>query len=531
MMIIRLLTVLLVLMLSTAARAQTAPQTSSAPSQRFRLVGSTLQLEPGVTDTTLTVAVLANLQAADLQSGTEATLSDETPLATGTSVTATSVTPTDALQQVWRFAVTVKGLGKAESQARVFVISFGRLRETLAYTLSNTPSKTFTWSVKAAPEWNLGSMQALSVPIRTGEVEATGIVLQQAALSGDDKLKRTLGTEHFVLCSNASGECTEAGQTQPPRSARTLYVRPSGPLPTGIFKGNLLIAAAEKTDPEVLAITLYSPRADGALLGWLALVAGVLVSLLVQVFVRTWVQRRQDKAAIALLRKRFHQVVADFGRLPGELKVAAEQWKADAARFVTDMKDLDDLVRSRVPQPFADEVTSVETLKAGIERHARTALHLRTLLRDGLERVAVILRDKPAVKSDAETAARDIASLGAADDVATKIREILVELRRKAAAPPVVTLAADRRAPGAEFQSLRLQIAALSLAVWLLWAGVSVISGALLLIYQNPAFGTEYDLLVCLAWGLGVTVAGQQASQLGPSGVAQSIGIKLPGAK
>jgi hypothetical protein len=177
-------------------------------------------------------------------------------------------------------------------------------------------------------------------------------------------------------------------------------------------------------------------------------------------------------------------------------------------------------------------MVAIEDLKSGLERHGKTVTFLRTLLRDGLQAVEALAAKKghdPRHAKAVETAASAIATISAAEDPAVRIREILATLRTELAIPLPRTASAAAAKPGHEFRSLRLQIAAASLVVWAAWALLSVITGAIFLIYQNPGFGTELDLLTCFTWGLGIAAAGQQASSsIGPGSVAQSIGVKLP---
>jgi hypothetical protein len=502
------------------------------PTQKLRLTQNTVQLAPGETAGTVTVTVLATLGKEDVQpEGSQAWLTDITAASTGVSVKTQAVKTTGELSQTWRFPVAIHGLQRAESQSRVFLVTYGTLREALPYTLSNTTQREFEWTVQSSPEWNLATMAALPLAITVGDVPATNVSLHHAVLTGDDKLRHTLGTEHFLLCTAAADRCQPTPAALASRVPHTLYVRPNGTLPVGTFKGNLLIAAAEKTDPAVLALTVYSPHPDGLLLGVAALAAGVLISLFLQVFGRSWIQQKSDRLAIAMLRKRLTDTEDEFKKLPAALRAAAEAWTKRADDLKKDMKELDSLVRSKIPQPFADEVASVETLKAALERHGKTVSLLRQLLRDGLRAVAAILERKPDARAAAEETAAAIASISAVENAATLIADELTKLRKAAqdAGPPLLAAAGGRRADSVS--TIKLEVAAASLIIWFVWALIAVLSGALLLIYQNPAFGTDYDLLVCLAWGIGVSIAGQQATQVNPGGVAQSIGIKLPGAK
>jgi hypothetical protein len=493
-----------VVILAATAAAETHPQ-------RFRLAGKTVTLAPGETAGELTVTVLATFPNAAEAGPDTATLVDVTPGVPGVTVTATPVKGTHELRQVWRFPVAVKGLPKAASQERVFLISYGELQEEHPYTLSNTRATPFAWSLKAAPDWNVGTTNALRVAVRVGDVTATRVTLQQAELTSDDKLKRTLGTDLFMLCDAATDPCTPPGSLSPGQ-AHALYLRPrTPPLPAGVYKGNVSIGATEKTEHELLAVTLYSPLRDGALLGILALSGGVLLSL-VLLTVRSWMQNQREKEVIALLRKRLDATVVEFEALPANLKQAARSWRSTADTLTAEILAVTDLVRKPYPSVNDDEVASFETFKSAIEARAATAVFLRRLVRDGLQKVAAIQEEFPEHPNHTETAARQIAAIDPAEDVPVRIRTILETL--EAAVQPV----ADPRA------RFRIVLAAA-------WALISVLTGFVLLVLQNPGFGTELDFLYCFLWALGVSAIGQSATNLTPAGIAGSIGVKLPGAK
>ena len=186
---------------------------------------------------------------------------------------------------------------------------------------------------------------------------------------------------------------------------------------------------------------------------------------------------------------------------------------------------------SLVPEAFTSEVKRLETFQTKMEELGNAFSLLRTLLRDGLETVAAFQQAHSSHQKETEDAAETIAGL-LGDHVADGIAKALKDLHDAAKIAPTVSLAsAPRRATSVpdEIHRINVQIAAANLAVWILWGGASVLSGAIVLILINPAFGTTYDLIVCIAWGMGITAAGAQTGQLAPSNVATSLGVKLPG--
>ena len=204
-------------------------------------------------------------------------------------------------------------------------------------------------------------------------------------------------------------------------------------------------------------------------------------------------------------------------------------WQTRATKLSTDLGTTSTFVRGRVPVPFQQEVESVETLKNELELHGATLLFLRLIVREGLQPVAAIKEGSKVQDTDAAAAAEAVASVTPGDTAAEDIRNAVADLRAKAAESGLPRTAAAGRAPAATLEALRLQVVAVSVVAWMLWGALSVLSGAVLLVFQNPGFGTPMDYAMCIAWGAGITLAGQQAAQMTPTTVATAIGVKIPG--
>ena len=266
--------------------------------------------------------------------------------------------------QLLKFEVKVVGFPVSDSQARSFVVTYGDLHESLAYTLTNTPSKGFSWTVKANPEWNLASMSAFPVVIKTNDLPATRLSLFQADFVSDDKQRHTVSLPHFLLSANAD---SIAPVTDPmlPRTNYTIYIHTDGNLPYGTLKGNIALLAYEKADPEVLAVTIYSPRPCGLLLGLLCLAVGALAASFLQFFLRPFIRTNEQKQVVLVLRKRVSDLKDEFARLPAHIVTAAKRWTGRAGQLQTDLSDgaLKADMPPLFPQAFESEVKRLETFQ------------------------------------------------------------------------------------------------------------------------------------------------------------------------
>ena len=504
------------------------------PVGKFKLIQTTLVLPAGAGSQTFTVLIKGAGLTIDPKHPVTPSLADaNTPASPPVQVTTNFASSSNsaAAEQLLQFEVKVEKFPPADSQTRVFTISYGDVHEALPYTLTNLNGKTFAWSVKAPPEWNLGFMSALPIAIHTGDLPATGISLYQADLTSDDKQKITVGKQDFLLCSNAPPTaCQPPDSILAVRSPFTLYLRPAHDLPYGTLKGNIAIFANEKTDPDVFALTLYSPNPYGIPLGFLCLFLGVLLAVFVQFGLRVLSRGLEERRLVLIMKERLLRLQNEFSKLPPNLRTAASFWKASADRLDQALSELKKEARPLAPQPLQSDLTDLQGFKTKMEESGATFSFLRTLLQNGLEVIADWQKNHPGHHAKMDDAAQRIATIPQAPDVAADIKAILADLRTKAAVPAMITLAAAPRTVAEELHAVSFEIMTVNIVAIVFWAAVSVLSGALLFIFQSPAFGTNLDLMLCAAWGLGISTAGGTSPQTTPATVASSIGIKLPGA-
>jgi len=367
---------------------------AAAPADhRFTLLSNPLVLPPGQSDYPFKILVMGTNLPVDEKAAIKPLLVDAgTPQWPPVSVTQPDYKGSDnpkGKSQLLTFEFKVSGFRLSDSQTRNFAISYGDIRETLPYTLTNSPSKGFTRSVKANAEWNLGSMAAFPIQIKINDRPATKLGLFQADFVSDDKQRQTIALPHFRLSADADRD-TPVPDPMLAGENYTVYVRTDGTLPYGTLKGNLGLLPFEKPDPEVLALTIYSPRPYGLPLGVLCLDAGVLVSSFLQLVIRPLIRRNEQRQVVLLLRERLVDLKTEFAKLPDNLKTAAKGWSDRERQLETDLSDksLENDMPPFIPQAFDDEVQRLETFRTKMTELGNTFTFLRTLLRDGLETVA-----------------------------------------------------------------------------------------------------------------------------------------------
>ena len=78
------------------------------------------------------------------------------------------------------------------------------------------------------------------------------------------------------------------------------------------------------------------------------------------------------------------------------------------------------------------------------------------------------------------------------------------------------------------FERLEVEIRNLSVFAWFIFGGLAAAVGIYVLIISNLGFGQRGDFLVCLFWGFGLPVGGQQLLQLTTGSVVTALGVTVP---
>lgn len=522
-----LIAVALLLLPVPAALAQTP--------QKLKLAPAAIVLQPGQrAHDRIPITIIATLTDDDVKkvaAGTTPRLVDRTPRTSTTSVTPAFEPAGSTLTgttQVWNFTLAIANFPEYDSESRVLLATYGPVAQTLDYTIANTFSKTFAWAVKMPQEWNVRHQTAHGISISVGDVAATGVALHEVALVSQDARKLTIGRDRFELCAEGNADtCGPVPASLGPRLPHALRLRVKPPLPPGQFHGTIAIRATEKLEPESLPLKIYSPHPRGELYGALALAIGVLASLLLQIAGRGLLTWLGEKRTVAQLRARHRDLQLEFDSLPDNLRTAAGEWQRMWQLVAEAIVNLRDVMSSPIAVPRAEDAERVQAFKKAVESITAVFPHFRLLL-NGLMRVKGV-QERTKKTAECAAAAGEIAQIQPGDDAAVKVEQLIGALRNATGDAAKAGFASAAIEPAAQLRRVNVLLGTVSVAMWLLWAAISVLTGLAILVFQNPAFGTPFDLLMCALWGLGISVVGQQASQLTPSGVAGTIGIAVPG--
>jgi hypothetical protein len=132
--------------------------------------------------------------------------------------------------QLWLIAASVQGLPENTKQSRDLALSSGGKTFVLPYTLTNKPTETFSWTVKAPPaEIQVApGGEPLPVVVAVGPVRATGVRLTNATLL--EKSRKTSFDESGMrLCRDRGPDkpCDGQGLTLEANSVDQLWLRPT----------------------------------------------------------------------------------------------------------------------------------------------------------------------------------------------------------------------------------------------------------------------------------------------------------------
>lgn len=193
-------------------------------------------------------------------------------------------------------------------------------------------------------------------------------------------------------------------------------------------------------------------------------------------------------------------------------------------------------VGSWIPSPFGAADPAIATAYATYlqERSDRLA-QLVYIADHGVEPAVAEWRLYP--PTAANDAARD-AALTAMDGFAADPTKTIAQLQidvgtalttlRAALSGVAAAGAIPAAAPLPSTHQLLVMRDSVFLAVWLIWAVVTIAAGFAALVLTNHGFGTCADLVKAFFWGLGMQMAGEQLQQLRPSSVTTALGITLP---
>lgn len=488
----------------------------------------------GVTDPD-TAAVEARIEDLGSPDPGAATVKFEAPVEVERGITS----------RAWLVAAKVNGLPPNSSQRRFARLTYGTTEQVVAYVVTDLPPAGFTWSAAIGPNpwlvwWGpFRSSTAASIVVTTGEGSATGLRLAQASLR-DALVLSDIALRDLELCETATGPC-QTSYSVDARTNRTLYLRlKSDSKPWtwrhGKYAGTASFSVNERPEVQTINVTLNATSWLMWLLGLVLLVLGTRLGLWSNVWARARLLRLEALKPVRALQA---TVVA----LSRALAAAPPIPDAQPTQLLKKLKDFNDaltdeaLDREGVLPPKQPRVgggapDTGAKLREYLEKLGRRIAGFTIVVREGMEK---LWADWERDKNDTAKASLIKTALQRLDIEGTEVADEGAATTLVQSARVDYHTAAGRQADfaaitvgGPTFEEVTWEIGSIERRLWSLALVLIVLGGAAVLIYQNAGFGTFLDLIFCFFWGLGLPIGADRLQQLGPGGIASTIGVSIP---
>jgi hypothetical protein len=376
--------------------------------------------------------------------------------------------------------------------------------------------------------------------VTTGDWPASNLRLAQVTLR-DGLATSQVELGDLDLCEARSMECGTF--TVAARTSRTFSLRlKSGSRPWtwyhGKYTGTLSLAVDERPELQSVNMTLHASSWLALLVGAILLSVGIGLAWWVSVWARARQLRLEALQPVAVLRESVVTLKGELGGGPHIPDVNSDQTAAVLAAIeqslTTEALDAANLLPSEVPRPFGGGADTSANLRQRLTTQGDRVAGLTVVIRDGMRKLwkawnpALPNNHQEAVKQ----ALRDLDTLGGtvADRAAAEqgVQQVLQQYQAARAALNIPADPALLQVAQSIVQQVNWQIARLYRRVWLVWGGLTLVGGMAALILPNAGFGMAFDYLFCLIWGFGIPTTVDRLQQIGPGGIASSIGVVLP---
>lgn len=444
----------------------------------------------------------------------------------------------------WQWTVDVKDLPIHSTQKRSARLAVGDTEQYVEYTLTNLlPSPlgiSITLSSNPWYAWKgiTESRSAIALIIKTGEFPVTNLRLAQAALL-NNPASWQLGLEDLELCETVSDQCGIISIDA--RTSRTLYLRlKSGARHHGTYAGVVGFAVNERPDLELLNITVHASSALAKVVGVILLALGIWLAWMLSVWARGRTLRLEALKPVALLHESVLALRGELENAPkieglnlGHTKKALEDIDKS---LTTESLDAANRLPPEIPSPFPRSTDSATNLQQHLATQGAKVDGLMVIIREGMKRVWQDCGLPKANKQAIHEALIALDQLGkdVKDRTTTQqgVQDTLMQYIT-ATSPPADAAGAPPKPTSVTFsppstQHLMWEIGQVQKLAWAVWGVLATVGGVAVLILPNTGFGTIFDYIYCLFWGFGLPTTADKLQQIGPTGIASTIGVSLP---
>jgi hypothetical protein len=487
----------------------------------------------------------------------------------GTSVTFTNGTKGNATADSveWQFDAIVSGLPLNSSVKRKAGILLGdSINATVDYTLTNIRSGPFTWTVKGPVEqWVLAANPQTSLVVIIGDRPARNVSLVQSGLQ-DSTSKHQVGLNQLILCKEGDITCQQEGAVRcaalqapanatqisnntamnsqpsagdlPPRRASTLALSVCPQFKdSGVFAGSVTLGTAEDATTQAVNLTILASSPRKRLVGFISILAGLLVWLFTALILRRQFNRNQLLQPFAEL----HDTLVGLRATILNVKcpnITFNQTVAQLTQLEQGLseKRLGNVIPSSLPSLLSNDSGTSSAYQQMLAT-VTEQVGAQTIVVRGISAAWGKWNKNPAQQALVTAALQVLDNLNAPPapvstqvDAQNAVTATLNKLNADIAALPGAALAAA--APTAPSlptaREIQIRNQHLNYLAWLVWFVLTLAIGYYVMISTFPGFGTVTDLWKCFFWGLGIPLVGQQIQQLSPSTVSNTLNFSVP---
>jgi hypothetical protein len=450
-----------------------------------------------------------------------------------------------ASSRAWLIKVVVQKLPHNTIQKRYARLRFGQIEQTVAYTLTNVPAGSFTWSVQPLADWVIwhGLLRTdvtTTVVVTTGDVPATNLHIAQSSLK-EQSMKTPLGVERLELCDTPTTTAPTCGSfAVDARTSRTLYLRlQPAHRQHGKFTGTLSFAVNERPELQTVNVTLFTSSWIAKLCGGIVMALGIGAAWWITVWARARMTRLQALKLVAALRKSLQDLKRELQntlKIPGINLAETEQRLDDIDRTLTE-DALDNASRLPPKTPnFLPTSTNAETnLQAYLTSLSAPLAGLTVIIWEGMRKLrerwndALPQQDKDAIRKALEKLDQAGAVVKTQEEAQKAVQDAMKVYETERSKQETARVPAEPLpVPPPSLEHLNWELDTINMMGWFVWGGLTLVAGVALLLIMNLGFGTPMDFIFCFFWGFGLPITGDKLQQLNPGSIASSIGISLP---
>jgi hypothetical protein len=428
------------------------------------------------------------------------------------------LSPLEGTQQTpsstWRYRIDITGLVPvAVTQQRYAKVTYADQKtETFSYTVSNQAASAFSWAISKPPDpWASSEFPSgpgcTSFSVTPKDSVATDVKITAALVEGTTK--GAITGDKLRLCTGKDPCKDDKPIELLPANVPTQLMLCTTKTFHGTFTGPVTLVAREKPEGEAILQKAEFSSFLAKLLGFILIVIGVAIAWLAKVYARARLERDQAllpaiemRVQIESLRSRLESIDEKYASL---CKNVRDLITSLLEQLSTDELDRKQLLPQKFPNPFAPPRDNAAAYKQYLEERNAPIQLLATLIKEGIVRAAA--KDTGTIPPEKiKTAVLNIdaiatAPLPTSSQALSLIKPILATLEPAAAlnAEPERPLTAVQ-----EFNIVSLEIETISKAVWIIYALLTALTGLVVLILNDPGFGTPLDFVYAFFWGFGL---------------------------